>query len=49
NFAMLEMQIILITLYRRFRFRLQEGFEVEQEPLVTLRPKNGMQMIAERR
>ncbi|MBS1593730.1 MAG: cytochrome P450 [Bacteroidetes bacterium] len=49
NFAMLEMQIILITLYRRFRFRLREGFEVEQEPLVTLRPKNGMQMIAERR
>ncbi len=49
NFAMLEMQIILITLYRKFKFRLKDGFRVEQEPLVTLRPKNGMQMIAERR
>ena len=49
NFAMLEMQIILITLCRQFRFRLKEGFIVEPEPLVTLRPKYGMMMYAEKR
>ena len=49
NFAMLEMEIILITLYRQFKFRVKEGFIVEPEPLITLRPKYGMMMNAERR
>lgn len=49
NFAMLEMQIIIIILYRHFRFRLKVGFEVVQEPLVTLRPRYGVQMVAVRR
>jgi cytochrome P450 len=49
NFAMLEMEVILITLYRQFTFRLKEGFIVEPEPLVTLRPKYGMMMYAEKR
>jgi cytochrome P450 len=49
NFAMLEMQVILITLYRQFRFKVKEGFMVEPDPLVTLRPKYGMMMRAERR
>ena len=49
NFAMLEMEVILITLYREFRFRLKEGFVVEQDPLVTLRPRYGMMMYAEKR
>jgi hypothetical protein len=43
------MQIILITLYKEFRFRLKEGFKVEAEPLVTLKPKYGMMMVAEKR
>ena len=46
NFAMLEMQLILITLYRRFRFKLKPGFEVDGEPMVTLRPRHGMMMVA---
>lgn len=46
NFALLEMQIILITLYRQFRFELKPGFRVEPEPLITLRPKYGMMMRA---
>ena len=46
NFAMLEMQLILITLYRRFRFNLEPGFKVEPEPMVTLRPRHGMMMNA---
>ncbi|MDB5283294.1 MAG: Unspecific monooxygenase, partial [Bacteroidota bacterium] len=44
NFALVEMQIILIVLYRKFRFKLKDNFPVELEPLVTLRPKNGMVM-----
>jgi len=49
NFAMLEMEIILITLYRKFTFKVKENFEVEPEPLVTLRPKYGMMMYAVKR
>lgn len=49
SFALIEMQIILIKLYRHFRFKLKEGFKVETDPLITLRPKNGMVMYVERR
>ncbi len=44
NFALLEMQIILIHFYRNFRFQLKPNFVVEPEPMITLRPKNGMFM-----
>ncbi len=44
NFALLEMQIILILLYRKFSFTLKLGFVVEPEPLITMRPKYGMVM-----
>ncbi|HLP20224.1 MAG TPA: cytochrome P450 [Chitinophagales bacterium] len=49
NFAIMEMQIILIKLYRSYKFRLKPGFVVEPEPLITLRPKYGMVMKAEKR
>jgi len=49
NFALMEMQLILVLLYRRFRFRLQNNFVVEPRALVSLRPKNGMMMRVERR
>lgn len=49
NFAIMEMQIILIQLYRRYKFRLQPGFEVVPEPLITLRPKYGMRMRVEKK
>ncbi|HSC40446.1 MAG TPA: cytochrome P450, partial [Chitinophagaceae bacterium] len=49
NFAMMEMQLILVVLYRRFRFRLPENFAVKAKPLITLRPENGMMMRVERR
>jgi cytochrome P450 len=44
NFALIEMQIILIQLYRHYTFKLKEGFVAEPEPLITLRPKNGVIM-----
>lgn len=49
NFAIMEMQIILIHLYRNYKFRLKPGFTVEPEPLITLRPKYGMIMQAVKR
>lgn len=44
NFAMMEMQIILAMACRQYNFTLAEGFELELEPLVTLRPKNGVKI-----
>lgn len=49
NFAIMEMQIILIHMYRHYKFRLKPGFTVEPEPLITLRPKYGMMMQAVKR
>jgi cytochrome P450 len=49
NFAMMEMQIILIQFYRNFHFSLKEGFEPEPDPLITLRPKNGVLVKVEKR
>lgn len=44
NFALMEMQIILALACSKFDFTLAEGFTVQLEPLVTLRPKNGMML-----
>jgi cytochrome P450 len=44
HFAMQELMIMTILFLRRLRFRLQEGFRVEPDPLITLRPKFGMKM-----
>lgn len=42
--AMLEATIVLATLCQHYRFTPLEGFEVEVEASVTLRPKNGLMM-----
>jgi cytochrome P450 len=44
GFAMMEAQIILATLAQRLRLDLVPGHPVEVEPLVTLRPRHGIQM-----
>jgi cytochrome P450 len=44
NFAMMEMQLILATLAQRFSLRLVAEHPVEPVPLVTLRPRNGIQV-----
>ena len=46
HFAMLEAVLVLATLVQSVRLELVEGFPVEPEALVTLRPKHGMSMLA---
>lgn len=50
NFALMEAPLLLATIGQRFRLRLAEPNQaVEPEPLVTLRPKNGLPMRVEMR
>jgi len=44
GFAMLEASLVIATLAQRFRFSLVPGEVVVPEPLVTLRPRNGIRM-----
>lgn len=44
NFAMMEMQLILTAMVRRFDFELGENQKIEMLPLLTLRPKYGIKM-----
>ena len=44
GFALLEAAVVIATLARRFRFQLAPGKPVVPEPLVTLRPRHGIQM-----
>lgn len=45
GFALLESALVIASLAQRFRFELVPGTTVVPEPLVTLRPKNGIPMI----
>jgi cytochrome P450 len=44
HFALQELMIMTLVLYRSYRFELEPGFRVEMDPLITLRPKFGMRM-----
>lgn len=44
NFALMEMQIIVVMLAQQFDFKLAPGVTIDIDPLVTLRPKGGMPM-----
>jgi cytochrome P450 len=48
-FAMMEARLILATIAQQYRLELVPGQVVEPEPLITLRPKNGLQMRTIRR
>jgi cytochrome P450 len=48
NFALMEMQIVLALMCSQFDFKVADGFKVELEPLVTLRPRNGMLLKLEK-
>lgn len=42
HFAMMEAQILLAMIVREHRLELEPSHKVELEPLITLRPKNGI-------
>lgn len=48
GFAMMEGQLVLATLARRFRVDLVPGHPVIAEPLITLRPKHGIRATVHR-
>lgn len=50
NFALMEAALLLATIAQQYKLRLAEPTKpVEPEPLVTLRPKNGLMMRLEKR
>ena len=49
QFAMLEAQLIVAAVARRFRIELVPGQEIRPEPLITLRPKPGMRAMLRKR
>ncbi|HEX3681793.1 MAG TPA: cytochrome P450 [Bryobacteraceae bacterium] len=49
SFAWMEGVLILATLAQKWKLRLVPGHPVEPQPLITLRPKYGMQMLVETR
>jgi cytochrome P450 len=49
RFAWMEGVLVLATIAQKWRLRLVEGHPVAMQARITLRPKHGMQMIAERR
>lgn len=50
NFALMEAALLLVTILKRFKLRLAPYHSpVEPEPLVTLRPKNGLTIVLEAR
>lgn len=45
NFAMMEAQLIIATVLARYRLELVAGQRIEPQPLVSLRPRFGVQMM----
>ena len=39
--------IMTLIFYRHFHFRIEPGFVVEPDPLITLRPKHGLRLQVE--
>lgn len=46
NFAMMEMQLVILELLKRYDFELIKDQKIEAMPYVTLQPKYGIQMKA---
>ena len=49
QFAWMEGVLLIAALAQKWRMRLEPAHKVEVQPLITLRPRHGMQMILERR
>jgi cytochrome P450 len=49
SFAWMELVLVLATIAQRWRLALVPGQQVEPQPVITLRIKNGLRMRTERR
>jgi cytochrome P450 len=49
HFAMQELMLMTVILYRHFSFQIEPGFRVTPDPLITLRPRDGMRMVVQPR
>ncbi|MBC7544564.1 MAG: cytochrome P450 [Candidatus Sericytochromatia bacterium] len=49
EFALMEAHLIIVTMAQRYQLHLKAGHPVIMEPVITLRPKHGMQMTRQRR
>jgi len=49
TFALMEATLVLATIAQRFRFRLVPGHAVVPLASITLRPRHGLQVVAEDR
>lgn len=49
QFAMMEGHLLLATLLQRVTFELLPGQQIVPEPLISLRPRNGIRMVVRRR
>ena len=49
NFALMEMQLVLVKILQRYELEATPGFEPELQPLITLRPRNGVMVRVARR
>jgi cytochrome P450 len=49
HFAMMEAQLILATIAGRYRLSLPNGYVAQMEPLIALRPRNGLEMRVQAR
>jgi cytochrome P450 len=49
GFALLESALVIATIAQKFQFRLVPGYPATPEPLVTLRPRQGIRMTLQAR
>ncbi|ARK30380.1 cytochrome P450 [Halalkalibacter krulwichiae] len=50
HFAIMEAVLVLVSILKRFRLTLAQPIsEIKHQPLITLRPKRGIQMLVEKR
>jgi cytochrome P450 len=49
EFAMMEAQLILATVAQRYRLNLADGYRVEPRAALTLQPRDGVMVVANRR
>ena len=49
NFALMEMQLVLVKMLQRYLLESVPDFEPELQPLITLRPRNGVMVSVARR